>query len=110
MSVQRFVAEHPQFKSGDEIVPAAQPLHVTIATTQPAGAVASSAAPPQTLAQVAHEILGVDYDRIKVFQGDTLYVPYSTSTWGSRSMVMGAPCDTMRARWAARSRLSTIGI
>ena len=29
-----------------------------------------------TFAQVAHEILGVDFDRIKVLQGDTLYTPY----------------------------------
>ena len=42
-----------------------------------------------TFAQVAHEVLGVDFDRIKVLQGDTLYTPYSTATWGSRSMVMG---------------------
>src|SRR4029453_602041 len=42
-----------------------------------------------TYAQVAHEILTVDIDRIKVLEGDTLYTPYSTSTWGSRSMVHG---------------------
>jgi carbon-monoxide dehydrogenase large subunit len=42
-----------------------------------------------TYAQIAHEILGVDIERIKVLQGDTLYTPYSTSTWGSRSIVMG---------------------
>jgi carbon-monoxide dehydrogenase large subunit len=42
-----------------------------------------------TYAQVAQEILGVDFDKIKVVQGDTLYTPYSTSTWGSRSMVHG---------------------
>ena len=42
-----------------------------------------------TYAQVAHEILGVDFDKIRVVQGDTLCTPYSTSTWGSRSMVYG---------------------
>ena len=42
-----------------------------------------------TFAQVAHEILTVDFDRIKVYQGDTLHTPYSTATWGSRSMVHG---------------------
>jgi aerobic carbon-monoxide dehydrogenase large subunit len=42
-----------------------------------------------TFAQVAHEILGVELERIKILQGDTLYTPYSTGTWGSRSMVMG---------------------
>ena len=42
-----------------------------------------------TFAQVAHEILGVEFDRIKVMQGDTANTPYSTATWGSRGMVMG---------------------
>ncbi len=42
-----------------------------------------------SFAQVAHEILTVDFDRIKVYQGDTLHTPYSTATWGSRSMVHG---------------------
>jgi len=41
-----------------------------------------------TLAQVAHEILGVEIARIKVVHGDTAFTPYSTGTWGSRSMVM----------------------
>lgn len=41
-----------------------------------------------TLAQVAHEILGVDISKIKVVLGDTAYTPYSTGTWGSRCMVM----------------------
>ena len=42
-----------------------------------------------TFAQVAHGVLGVAFDRIKVLQGDTLYTPFSTATWGSRGMVMG---------------------
>jgi carbon-monoxide dehydrogenase large subunit len=41
-----------------------------------------------TLAQVAHEVLGIDIARIKVVHGDTEYTPYSTGTWGSRSAVM----------------------
>src|SRR6478735_6869151 len=41
-----------------------------------------------TLAQVAHEILGIDVARIKVVHGDTAMTPYSTGTWGSRCMVM----------------------
>ncbi|HBT33268.1 MAG TPA: carbon monoxide dehydrogenase [Pusillimonas sp.] len=41
-----------------------------------------------TLAQVANEKLGIDIDRIKLIHGDTEYTPYSTGTWGSRSMVM----------------------
>jgi aerobic carbon-monoxide dehydrogenase large subunit len=41
-----------------------------------------------TLAQIAHEILSVDFAKIRVLQGDTLYAPYSTGTWGSRTIVM----------------------
>jgi aerobic carbon-monoxide dehydrogenase large subunit len=41
-----------------------------------------------TLAQVAHEILGIALDRIMVVHGDTAFTPYSTGTWGSRCMVM----------------------
>jgi carbon-monoxide dehydrogenase large subunit len=41
-----------------------------------------------TLAQVAHEILGVDTARIRVVLGDTALTPYSTGTWGSRCAVM----------------------
>ena len=41
-----------------------------------------------TLAQVAHEVLGLDNRAVKVVHGDTAYTPYSTGTWGSRCMVM----------------------
>jgi aerobic carbon-monoxide dehydrogenase large subunit len=41
-----------------------------------------------TLSQVAHEILGIDTAKIRVVHGDTALTPYSTGTWGSRSMVM----------------------
>ena len=41
-----------------------------------------------TLAQIANEILGVDIAKIHVVHGDTALTPYSTGTWGSRSMVM----------------------
>ena len=41
-----------------------------------------------TLAQVAHEILGIDLSKIRVLHGDTAMSPYSTGTWGSRAMVM----------------------
>ncbi len=41
-----------------------------------------------TLAQVAHQILGVDPARVRVVHGDTALTPYSTGTWGSRAMVM----------------------
>jgi carbon-monoxide dehydrogenase large subunit len=42
-----------------------------------------------TFAQIAHEVLGVELEQIKVLQGDTLYCPFSTGTWGSRGIVMG---------------------
>jgi len=61
-----------------------------------------------TFAQVAHEVLGVDFDRIKVLQGDTLYTPYSTATWGSRSMVMGGGAVARASRMVA-SRAARIG-
>lgn len=41
-----------------------------------------------TLSQVAHEILGLPHDKIKIVHGDTGMTPYSTGTWGSRCMVM----------------------
>ncbi len=41
-----------------------------------------------TLAQVAHEVLGIPIARIRVVHGDTALTPYSTGTWGSRCMVM----------------------
>src|SRR6516164_5073374 len=61
-----------------------------------------------TLAQVAHEILGVDLDRIKVLQGDTLYSPFSTGTWGSRSMLMAGGAVAQASRMLAK-RASRIG-
>src|SRR6266516_4786455 len=58
-----------------------------------------------TLAQVAHEILGIDIGRIRVVLGDTALTPYSTGTWGSRSMVMAGgavavACKELAARAA----------
>jgi carbon-monoxide dehydrogenase large subunit len=41
-----------------------------------------------TLSQVAHSILGVPHDRIRLVHGDTAATPYSTGTWGSRCMIM----------------------
>ena len=59
-----------------------------------------------TLPQVAHEILGIDISRIKLVHGDTEYTPYSTGTWGSRSMVMSGgavarACESLAKRAAA---------
>jgi carbon-monoxide dehydrogenase large subunit len=41
-----------------------------------------------TLAQIAYEILGIETKKVRVVHGDTALTPYSTGTWGSRSMVM----------------------
>ena len=59
-----------------------------------------------TLAQVAHEMLGIDPERVRVIHGDTALTPYSTGTWGSRAMVMAggavaAACEVLRNRIAA---------
>jgi carbon-monoxide dehydrogenase large subunit len=56
-----------------------------------------------TLAQVAHTVLGVDTNSVRLIHGDTALTPYSTGTWGSRSMVMSggavaAACDAIGAR------------
>ena len=58
-----------------------------------------------TLAQVAHEVLGIDPDKVKVVHGDTALTPYSTGTWGSRAMVMAggavaAACESLGKRIA----------
>ena len=58
-----------------------------------------------TLAQVVHEVLGVDPYKVRVVHGDTALTPYSTGTWGSRAMVMAggavaAACESLGARIA----------
>jgi carbon-monoxide dehydrogenase large subunit len=59
-----------------------------------------------TLAQVAHDVLGIALDRIMVVHGDTALTPYSTGTWGSRCAVMaggavGTACRELAERIAA---------
>jgi carbon-monoxide dehydrogenase large subunit len=61
-----------------------------------------------TFAQVAHEILGVEIERIRLVQGDTLFTPYSTGTWGSRSMVLGGGAVARASRMVA-ARAAKIG-
>ncbi|MBI1398406.1 MAG: molybdopterin-dependent oxidoreductase [Betaproteobacteria bacterium] len=56
-----------------------------------------------TLAQVANEVLGIDPARVRVVLGDTAMTPYSTGTWGSRSMVMSggaaaSACEVIAGR------------
>jgi carbon-monoxide dehydrogenase large subunit len=61
-----------------------------------------------TLAQVAHEILGIDVRKIKVVHGDTALTPYSTGTWGSRAMVMAGGAVATACREIAK-RAARIG-
>jgi carbon-monoxide dehydrogenase large subunit len=61
-----------------------------------------------TLAQIAHEVLGIELAQIKVLQGDTLVSPFSTGTWGSRSIVMAGGAVATAAR-ALAERAKRIG-
>jgi aerobic carbon-monoxide dehydrogenase large subunit len=61
-----------------------------------------------TLAQIAHEILGIDIARIKVLHGDTAMTPYSTGTWGSRCTVMAGGAVSVACKELAR-RAAKIG-
>jgi carbon-monoxide dehydrogenase large subunit len=56
-----------------------------------------------TMAQVANQVLGIDVAKVRLSHGDTGQSPYSTGTWGSRSMVMSggavaAACKEMAKR------------
>ena len=56
-----------------------------------------------SMAQVAHTVLGIDIDRVRVQHGDTANSPYSPGTWGSRCAVMaggavGTACQALAAR------------
>lgn len=61
-----------------------------------------------TLAQIAHEILGIDPDRIKVVHGDTALTPYSTGTYNSRCMVMAGGAVS-RSSMVLAERLKLLG-
>jgi carbon-monoxide dehydrogenase large subunit len=61
-----------------------------------------------TLAQIAHEVLGIDTDRVRIILGDTGVTPYSTGTWGSRSIVMAGGA-VGRASKELKERLLRIG-
>ncbi|MFU0504190.1 xanthine dehydrogenase family protein molybdopterin-binding subunit [Pseudaminobacter sp. NGMCC 1.201702] len=54
-----------------------------------------------TLAQVAHEILGIETAKIKLVHGDTEYTPYSTGSWGSRCAVMAGGAVATASREVA---------
>lgn len=56
-----------------------------------------------TMAQIAHEVLGIDIAQVIVRHGDTGRSPYSTGTYASRGIVMtggavAAACDTLAER------------
>lgn len=52
-----------------------------------------------TLAQIAHEVTGIDIAKIRVVLGDTGLTPFSTGTYASRSIVMagGAVANACKA-------------
>ncbi len=58
-----------------------------------------------TMAQVAHSVLGIEPENVRLIHGDTALSPYSTGTWGSRCAVMSggavaAACKEMAKRVA----------
>jgi carbon-monoxide dehydrogenase large subunit len=60
-----------------------------------------------SLAQIAHEVLGLPVADIAVVLGDTALTPFSTGTYASRSMTMAGGA-VARACQTLRSRLTTI--
>src|SRR5262249_58752355 len=60
-----------------------------------------------TLAQVAHEVLGMDTAKIRTGLGDTALTPYATGTGGSRAMVMAGGAVATACREIAK-RAATI--
>jgi aerobic carbon-monoxide dehydrogenase large subunit len=61
-----------------------------------------------TLAQIAHDVLGIDTERVRIVLGDTGVTPYSTGTWGSRSIVMAGGAVGQAAK-ELKARLLRIG-
>lgn len=61
-----------------------------------------------TLAQIAHEVLGVDIYRCKVVHGDTSFTPFSTGTYASRSIVYSGGAVSRACKLLA-PRLLNIG-
>ncbi len=56
-----------------------------------------------SFAQIAHEVLGVPIDRVRMIHGDTGQTPYSSGTYASRAMVMtggavGVACKQLAPR------------
>src|SRR5205823_7565512 len=55
-----------------------------------------------TLAQISHEVLGVETARVSLVHGDTALTPYSTGTWGSRCAVMAGGAVAAACREIAK--------
>ena len=56
-----------------------------------------------SFAQIAHEVLGVPIERVRMIHGDTGQTPYSSGTYASRAMVMtggavGVACKQLAPR------------
>ena len=61
-----------------------------------------------TLSQIAHQVLGIDPEHVRVVHGDTALTPYSTGTWGSRCIVWAGGAAASACGEIA-SRVSRIG-
>ena len=61
-----------------------------------------------TFAQLAHEVLGIDVQKVKITHGDTGTTPYSTGTYASRSIVMAGGA-TLKACAGLIPRIIKIG-
>jgi carbon-monoxide dehydrogenase large subunit len=60
-----------------------------------------------SLAQIAHEVLGIPVAMVAVVHGDTAITPYSTGTYASRSITMAGGA-VARACQILKARLATI--
>jgi carbon-monoxide dehydrogenase large subunit len=61
-----------------------------------------------TFAQIGHEVLGVEFENIRVMLGDTNNTPFSTGTYASRSIVMAGGAISQACQ-AVVPRLLKIG-
>lgn len=61
-----------------------------------------------TFAQIAHEVLGIEVEKIRLRLGDTATTPFSTGTYASRGVVMAGGA-VMSACHALVPRLISIG-
>ncbi|WP_151448899.1 xanthine dehydrogenase family protein molybdopterin-binding subunit [Lacisediminimonas profundi] len=92
---------------GIPMVPGREPVNIRLSPDgileMRAGVHSHGQSMETTLAQIANEVLGIDPGRVRVVLGDTGVTPYSTGTWGSRSIVMaggavGQACKELKQR------------